>query len=121
MLIDNFFTVLDKNTTDTSIRASIRLNRSHAIFNGHFPSIPIVPGVCMVQIVLEILELECNGILRLQEAENIKFLAVINPDEITDVDVAIKYVVSGTTYEVQASILSGATTYFKFKGLFTFA
>jgi len=35
----------------------IELNFNHKIFKGHFPGSPILPGVCIIQIVKEVLNL----------------------------------------------------------------
>jgi 3-hydroxyacyl-[acyl-carrier-protein] dehydratase len=40
----------------SSLEASFLLNPKHAIFAGHFPGQPVVPGVCMLQIIKEGLE-----------------------------------------------------------------
>jgi 3-hydroxyacyl-[acyl-carrier-protein] dehydratase len=34
----------------------VRLNPNHEIFAGHFPNNPVLPGVCVLQIVKEILQ-----------------------------------------------------------------
>jgi 3-hydroxyacyl-[acyl-carrier-protein] dehydratase len=34
----------------------IKLNPEHEIFTGHFPDNPILPGVCVVQMIKEILQ-----------------------------------------------------------------
>ena len=43
------------------LSAMIRLNPSHEIFKGHFPGNPILPGVCVVQILKEILMYQLNN------------------------------------------------------------
>ena len=55
MLLGDFFEISDINNAENgSIEALIKINKDHAIFNGHFPEFPIVPGVCMIQMVKEI-------------------------------------------------------------------
>ena len=61
--------------------AEIILNKEHNIFNGHFPNNPVTPGVCMMQIIKEITEEILKTPLFLQSASNIKFMAIINPNE----------------------------------------
>ncbi len=58
----------------------IRLNSSHGIFEGHFPGNPILPGVCIVQILKELLMVHYDRKLRLKNVSTIKFLSFINPD-----------------------------------------
>lgn len=118
MLMNDFYTVLQQQNTDGAIEASIRFNKAHSIFNGHFPNLPIVPGVCMVQLTRELLEHAVNKKLQLQEAGTIKFLSVINPEETPEVNITIAYSFDGSTYSAQASITKDEITCFKFKGTY---
>lgn len=76
---------------EKSVVAEIRLNNDHNIFKGHFPSQPVLPGVCQVDIVAEILSKEIQEELKLIAANNIKYLKMVDPkiDEI--LNVTIKY------------------------------
>ncbi len=81
-LLENFYTIdtiseLEKNRISTQVT----LNKEHKIFEGHFPGHPVTPGVCMMQIIKEITENYLNTSLQLQTAENVKFMAIINPEE----------------------------------------
>ena len=56
MLLNDFFTIRDKVTSETEIWAELIINSNHKIFEGHFPNQPVVPGVCMMQMIKEITE-----------------------------------------------------------------
>ena len=56
MLLNDFFTINDKVSSETEIWAELYINATHKIFEGHFPNQPVVPGVCMMQMIKEILE-----------------------------------------------------------------
>jgi 3-hydroxymyristoyl/3-hydroxydecanoyl-(acyl carrier protein) dehydratase len=43
--------IIEENKTDM---VRIKLNPNHEIFSGHFPDNPILPGVCVLQMVKEI-------------------------------------------------------------------
>ena len=80
MLRDSFYTVLKTQQKDLiSFRSTVVINKDHEIFKGHFPAVPIVPGVCMLQMVKELLEERIRKPLQLTHSGNIKFLSVINP------------------------------------------
>src|SRR3954471_5203840 len=81
MLSGDFYytTALDEH--DGRINAVLEINAEHTIFDGHFPGQPVVPGVCMVQIVKEILESVLAKETRLISADHLKFLTVIDPTE----------------------------------------
>lgn len=81
MLIKDFYTVLKTTVVDTNtIHVTIKLNKDHDVFNGHFPGNPITPGVCMIQTIKEITQDHVNSTLFLQTISNIKFTALINPN-----------------------------------------
>ncbi|MBX2965384.1 MAG: hypothetical protein KF845_04500 [Cyclobacteriaceae bacterium] len=118
MLINDFFTIHEKASGEDTIQAAITLNKDHAIFKGHFPEVPVVPGVCMIQIVREVIEADRQVRLRLVSADSIKFLTVINPNETARVNLSVQINVSEKQYKVIASIFSGEIIYFKLKGIF---
>jgi 3-hydroxyacyl-[acyl-carrier-protein] dehydratase len=115
MLKDHFFTIVKQQIEQDSIKASLAINQQHTIFNGHFPSQPIVPGVCMMQMIRELVELYMKKRLRLRQADNIKFMSVMDPrvNNLIEADVSIKEV--DTLIYVTASLFSGPVTFFKLK------
>lgn len=70
-----------EKTEEGKFSAHISLNPKHDIFNGHFPGNPVTPGVCMMQIVKDLSEKISEKKLFLTSASNIKFMAIINPEE----------------------------------------
>lgn len=81
-ILNNFYTVQSQEEQENgAYKVSISLNPSHDIFKGHFPGNPVTPGVCMMQIIKEITENICKKSLFVKSANNIKFMAIINPNE----------------------------------------
>lgn len=115
MLKDTFYKVVSSLEKDvSSFQWSIIINKEHEIFEGHFPGLPIVPGVCMMQIIKELLQDKLRIKLNLKSASNIKFLSLINPTETNQVDVEVKYTSSETgTYIADGIISVNAIPYFK--------
>mgnify|MGYP003650677747 FL=1 len=106
MLIQGLYTTEAFNTNEEGISAQIRLNPKHEIFKGHFPGKPIMPGVCMIQIIKELTERSLGSDLFLSIASNVKFMAIINPEtnpiliidiNLTELDGSIK-IKSTTTF-----------------------
>jgi 3-hydroxyacyl-[acyl-carrier-protein] dehydratase len=116
MLIGDFCMVSQPAQKDDSIITKIQWNATHPIFQGHFPGQPVVPGVCMVQLVMEILELALKNDLRLQESSNIKFLHFIDPRVHQDVDMQIKYSALDHGLAVSAVLQKEGLTFFRFQG-----
>jgi 3-hydroxyacyl-[acyl-carrier-protein] dehydratase len=82
MLLNNLFIVdkIDVSPDVDRISAVVILKKEHPVFKGHFPGNPILPGVCTVQIVGEILQYALKKELMLTRASTIKYLGFINPN-----------------------------------------
>ncbi len=89
-MLDNFYNYKIIEISDEKLIAKITLNKDHKVYKGHFPEMPITPGVCQVQMVKEILSLELKKNLKLITAKDIKFLSMINPMETSELDIEVK-------------------------------
>lgn len=84
-ILKDFYTVASIQKNETGIYSvQISLNKNHEIFQGHFPGNPVTPGVCMMQIVKDLTEEILQTKLLLKSASNVKFMAIINPEETPD-------------------------------------
>ena len=118
ILLNDFFTINDKVSSETEIWAELRINANHKIFEGHFPNQPVVPGVCMMQMIKEILEQVIGKETNLVPAVDMKFLAVINPLENNLIHASIKYTADeGGAVNVVASLFKDELVHFKCKFL----
>ena len=81
MLLDNFYTTkhIQQQPESTSWDVQIELNPKHPVYGGHFPSHPVVPGVCLLQIIKETSESIRNESLQYVQVGSCKFLSAIEP------------------------------------------
>lgn len=80
MLLKDFYKVVSiENQAENKHLVLIRVNAEHEVFKGHFPGNPIMPGVCMMQIIKELVEQISGSSLFMQSLSNVKFMALINP------------------------------------------
>jgi len=122
MLLNDFFTIENRSSSATEISAALVINAEHEIFEGHFPNQPVVPGVCMMQMVKEILELVIGKATRLAEAFDMKFLAIIDPQRNNLIQANITYdTAENGAIKVTASLFKDELVHFKFKGQFEIA
>jgi 3-hydroxyacyl-[acyl-carrier-protein] dehydratase len=121
MLRDNFFSIIDRNVDDTTLKSSLSIRRDHPIFQGHFPGQPVVPGVCMVQMIKELLEIQMDTRLQLRHADSIKFLSIVDPDRDQMVEASVSWAEENGMFSVNASLFSGSVTFFKLKATFSSA
>lgn len=91
ILKDDFYSIIQLTDADNTVQATLQLNPAHRIFEGHFPGQPVVPGVCMIQMVKELLEMASGKTLMLNQADSIKFLSVINPVDAILVQAQVQY------------------------------
>lgn len=121
MLEGDFFNISNLETASFDIKADLVINARHKIFEGHFPGHPVVPGVCMMQMVKEIMEQVIGKKTNLVSADEMKFLAIIDPQKNTHIRASLKYKIEETgNMAVSGTLNNDTLTYFKFKGLFGF-
>lgn len=113
MLLNNLFSISAENQSPGLINATIRIHGDHAVFLGHFPGHPVLPGVTMVQIVRELMETEMERKLRVIEIENLKFLSLINPEQNSEIEVSVSYVKKDDNLVVNATLFYGDKVFFK--------
>lgn len=111
--MDDFFTITGAKQTPGIIEASLHINPEHPVFNGHFPELPIVPGVCMLQIVLEVIEDQLGIRTFISEAKNLKFVTVLNPQKNNQVSLRVSYTEEDQRLVVNAVLFEGELVFFK--------
>lgn len=98
----------------------ICLNPEHTIYRAHFPGNPITPGVCIVQMVGEIVGERMGCRLQLKKVSSMKFIQPISPIENQHITVYISSVgesegaVCIAEVNVKGTITSGSSTMTKF-------
>jgi len=118
MLQNSLFTFTDIVIEDGIVKTNIKLNPAHPIFEGHFPGQPILPGVCIIQIVKEILEAHMQKPTRLITGNEVKFLAMIIPEQDKLIQLELKVEPIDQQIRITAILFDGTSKLFKFKGIF---
>jgi len=119
-LLEDFYTETTSTdlSTENTFTATVELNPLHKIYKGHFPEIPVAPGVSLIQLIQEVLAKKINQQLTLKEGSNIKFLAMINPLKENRVTVSYTILTKDKEVDVTANISGKEVIYVKFKGKF---
>lgn len=118
MVIKDLYTFKFNVREENRIEASLLVNPDHPIYRGHFPGLPITPGVCQVQMIRELLQREVKLPLMLSRAGQIKFTAVHEPDKEPEIKASISFSRSGDLLEVRAQLQGKEKIFIKFKGEF---
>lgn len=117
MLLGSFYNILDTANDAQGYHINVSFNAGHKIFEGHFPDLPVVPGVCQTQMLVETLNFLLNRNLEIKRAHHIKFLALLNPVKDNELKLDIKIdKEEGDTIWVNAVYSSDAEIFFRFKG-----
>src|SRR6266403_1079059 len=108
-LLTNFYsetstTFSEHNQQD--FKCEILLNTEHPVYKGHFPQIPIAPGVCLTHVLKEILMDKFQKELMMTSGDNIKFLAMINPKETPRLEISFSVKHTENMMDVSANYSS---------------
>lgn len=97
--------------------ATIEINPGHPVFKGHFPGNPILPGVCTLQIIRELVSEHLGEGIRLQKAGTIKYTSFINPlaNRLIELEIDLRDEENGSL-GCNATVHSGETSFCSFKG-----
>ena len=119
-LQDNLFTILSQQEVEGLPTFQLCIYPEWPIYQAHFPGHPITPGVCIVQMVQELLGLALNRDVMLRKAKNVKYLAIISPDEVSELTVSFTKMEEQEdgSLKVHAQVTGSETIYTKLSATF---
>ncbi len=113
-LRNSFFTIDAKTVSGETVRYDLSLNSRHVIYAAHFPERKITPGVCLLQIAEELEEDHLQKDMELVGVKNVKFLAVVSPDETPHITYFFSRIQQeGEKVHAQVSVESGDKVFAK--------
>jgi 3-hydroxyacyl-[acyl-carrier-protein] dehydratase len=115
ILLHDFFEIISQEETENKLNTIIKLKANHRIFEGHFPNRPIVPGVCILQMVKEILMKKTQHNLRMTESSNIKFINIVDPRENDIIMIALNYNHGSALLNISVIVNADAVVFCKFQ------
>ena len=121
MLLKDFYTLVEMDSSDKeNVKAVVDLNKDHEVYKGHFPGNPVVPGVCLTQLIKEVMENIEAKELMLVYADNIKFMSIVNPEVNSrlQIDLKVKYDEEQNLIKVNSVTHFNDQVFYKFKGNF---
>ena len=80
-LINDFYHIVATDDSEGKYVCKVKMNAAHNIYSVHFPGNPVTPGVCLVQMVAEMLEQKYSKRFVLSTAVNIKFKRLVSPND----------------------------------------
>lgn len=108
MMQNTLYTLLSESESG----AVVKLLPDSIIYRSHFPGRPVTPGVCVIQMVRELLGRHLGLKLSLTDALNVKFLQVIDPEEYPEITVRFLKIdrEDSGTLKVSAAVSARDTT-----------
>ena len=102
-LLSTFYTITAKEEiASDEFRFHVSLNPQHPIFEGHFPSNPVTPGVVQLE-MLKVLVGEIKGSrVNLLKLTNCKYTAILDPNINPSVVFKISITAIAETFKVNA-------------------
>ena len=114
MFQDNLFSIVSERKADNQADFTIRLNGKHPIYTGHFPNEAITPGVCIIQMAVDLFSHAVQQAHHLVKAKNVKFLQIIRPDEHPEIHYMLTWEkAEDGLYVVKVLVDDGAVTFSK--------
>lgn len=115
MLLNNLYKIQSLTANENIIQATVELMAVHDIFKGHFPGQPVLPGVCMMEMIAEITGEYLQTPLRISGAPMIKFLLMIDPRRNPIIILEIKYQSTPDGTATQGKIFFETAIFMKFQ------
>lgn len=119
MLIDKYYSVENIVKEESKHVFFVKLNPDCEVYKGHFPDMPVSPGVCNIQMIKECCCEIAGKELFLGTISQCKFSSLVTPSANPDLQVSILMTESNGAYAVRASISDGQTLFMDMKAEFT--
>ena len=79
-MLKNLFAIESVTAENTWVfLAKASVDPKHPVFQGHFPGVPVLPGVCSLYLIRTCTELFLGHDLRYNTVDSCKFTAMIDP------------------------------------------
>jgi 3-hydroxyacyl-[acyl-carrier-protein] dehydratase len=124
MLLGEYFTIQNSKEEENKAIFSISLNPNHKIYKGHFPQMPVSPGVCNIQVIKECLQQQVGKKLLLKSILQVKFLSLIVPS--MNENLCVSMLITETeekSYKIKATITNpeNMQSFVDFRGEFQYS
>ncbi|MDR1102685.1 MAG: beta-hydroxyacyl-ACP dehydratase [Tannerella sp.] len=112
-MLTDYYTVNSQRMEGDTTVFEVSLNPASAVYRGHFPDMPVAPGVCNIQMIKECVERLTGRTLRMNYLDRCRLTTLLTPQQHPDLQVHIQLLEnSDTLVRAQTAIGRGEATYF---------
>ncbi|MDR3267458.1 MAG: hydroxymyristoyl-ACP dehydratase [Tannerella sp.] len=120
-MLSDYYSINHQRTEGDTTVFEVALNPDCAVYQGHFPGMPVAPGVCNIQMIKECTERIIGRPLLLEYLSQCKMTTLITPRQHPTLQVRIRILENdGTQVNVQAAIGQGEDAFITLKGTLNF-
>jgi len=97
VLRDSFYTIVHSDISEKHAGFRLSLNPESFVYKAHFQNNPITPGVCLIQMAVELFgvtkseDLTIKTDFTIKTLKNVKFIAPVSPLEFPEVDFTLEF------------------------------
>ena len=115
----NYYSIKNQQTTESTTLFDVMLLPECEVYKGHFPGMPVAPGVCNIQMIKECVERIIGKPLLLESITQCKFITIITPHQHHELQVSIELTENDENQiKTTALISQNETNFMIFKGEF---
>ena len=122
----NYYSIINQQTEFQVTQFDVRLLPECSVYEGHFPGMPVAPGVCNIQLIKECVERITGKQLLLEYIAQCKFISMITPQQHRELQIRIELEErkppptppKGERVKVVATVGQGEMVFMVFKGEF---
>ena len=118
MLMNKLYIEKSFQINENEIIAQVCVDKNHSIFDGHFPEQPVLPGVCMMQLVKDLVEKAMSKKITMLEVIYCKFLNMLDPSKNNIVDIFISIKENESLLHVTAQLKSSEMVLLKMDAIY---
>lgn len=114
MLRDQLYTLTPIDENGYEIRFTAHINCLHPIFEGHFPSQPVLPGVCTLAMLRDAIAQKEGHHVRFDQIRDCKFMAPVDPRTTDSLELRL----TTSDSEVRATVIDRERIILKLKATY---
>lgn len=116
MLQNTYFTVLERVDTADNTVFTVKLEKGHLVYAGHFPGDPVSPGVCNLQMVKECAEIVAGRSLTFSNISQYRLMSVVSPYKHDTLQITVAVTPKDGGFALSASAQAADTVCITVKG-----